>query len=178
MSERRPSARWLTVPNTLSFLRLPLAVLFMLTESPVVRAGIIVLASITDGLDGWVARRLRQDTGAGQIVDPVTDKVFVLVALATMTARGELEPWMIVLMLARDVYTSFAYFIIRALDWRVQFKARFSGKTVTVIQMAVMLAALLLPWAVLPLVIAAGIASLIAVADYTRVILAQRRQAR
>ena len=178
MSERTKRARWLTIPNTLSFLRLPLAVLFMLTESAYARAGIIALAAISDGLDGWLARRMHEDKGTGQIVDPITDKLFVLVALGTLTVRGELEPWMIVLMLARDVYTTFAYFIIRALEWPVRFKARFSGKTVTVIQMAVMLAALLLPWAVLPLVIAAGIASLIAIIDYTRVILAQRRQAR
>jgi CDP-diacylglycerol--glycerol-3-phosphate 3-phosphatidyltransferase len=177
MSGRKPRFELLTLPNTLSFLRLPLAIAFMLIASPVARAVIIIAASITDGLDGWLARKLRQDNGAGQIVDPVTDKLFVLVALATLVARGELEAWMIVLLLARDIYTSFAFFILLMLDWHVHFKARWSGKTVTVFQMAVMLAALLLPWAVLPLVIAVGVASLVAIADYTRVILAQRRQA-
>lgn len=165
-----------TIPNTLSFLRLPLAVLFMLTADTVTRAAIIVLAAVTDGLDGWLARRLRQDGGAGQIVDPITDKLFVLVALATLAARGELEPWMVIVLLARDIYNSFAYFIIRMLDWHVQFKARWTGKTATVLQLAVMLAALLLPWAVLPLLIATAIASLIAIADYTLAILAQRRR--
>jgi CDP-diacylglycerol--glycerol-3-phosphate 3-phosphatidyltransferase len=176
MIERDTRPRLLNFPNLLSFLRLPLAVVFMLTESPTIRAGIIVVAGITDGLDGWLARKLRQDKGAGQIVDPITDKLFVLVALATLTARGELEPWMIVALLARDVYTSFAYFIIRALDWEVRFKARWSGKTVTVLQMTVMLAALLVPWAVLTLVIATAVAALISIADYTTAILAQRRR--
>lgn len=176
MSERSVRPRLLTIPNTLSFLRLPLAVLFMLTESVVMRAGIIALAAITDGMDGWLARKLRQDTGAGQIVDPVTDKLFVLVALATLIARGELEPWMIVALLARDIYTSFAFFILRALDWQVRFKARWSGKTVTVLQMSVMLAALLMPWAVFALVIATVVASIVAIADYTTAILAQRRR--
>jgi CDP-diacylglycerol--glycerol-3-phosphate 3-phosphatidyltransferase/cardiolipin synthase len=178
MTERKVRARLLTVPNTLSFLRLPLALAFMLTASPAARAAIIVVASITDGLDGWLARRWRQDTGAGQIVDPITDKLFVLVALATLVARGELEPWMIVLLLTRDIYTSFAFLTLLLLEWHVHFKARWSGKTVTVLQMSVMLAALLLPWAVLPLVIATAAASLVAIADYTRVILAERRQAR
>ena len=177
MSERVQRSRLLTIPNTLSFLRLPLGVLFMLTESPTSRAIIIALAATTDGLDGWLARKLRQDVGPGQIVDPITDKVFVLVALATLAARGELEPWMVLLLLARDIYTSFAYFILRILDWHADFKARWSGKVATVLQLAVMLAALLLPWAVLPLIIATAFASLIAIADYTRVILAQRRRA-
>lgn len=165
-----------TIPNTLSFLRLPLAMLFMITADPVMRAVIIILAALTDGLDGWLARRWRQDSGAGQIVDPITDKLFVVVALATLVARGELEPWMVVVLLARDIYNSFAFFILRMLDWQVQFKARWSGKTVTVFQLAVMLAALLVPWAVLPLVIATAIVSLGAIADYTVTILAQRRR--
>jgi CDP-diacylglycerol--glycerol-3-phosphate 3-phosphatidyltransferase len=176
MSERSARPRLLNFPNILSLLRLPLALLFIVTASPTIRAAIIVLAGITDGLDGWLARRLHQDKGAGQIVDPITDKLFVLVALATLTARGELEPWMIVALLARDIYTSFAYFIIRALDWQVRFKARWSGKTVTVLQMSVMLAALLVPWAVLTLVIATAVASLVSIADYTTAILAQRKR--
>jgi CDP-diacylglycerol--glycerol-3-phosphate 3-phosphatidyltransferase len=176
MSDAASRARLFTIPNTLSFLRLPLAVLFMMTESATMRGAIIVVAAITDGLDGWLARKLRQDSGAGQIVDPVTDKLFVLVALASLVARGNLEPWMIVALLARDIYTSFAFFIIRALNWQVRFKARWSGKTVTVLQLTVMLAALLLPWAVLGLVVATLIASVISIADYTRAILAQRNR--
>ena len=175
----RPDARgrWLTIPNLLSLLRLPLAVVFMLTESHQVRALIIVTAGISDGVDGWLARRLQQASGAGQIVDPITDKLFVLVALATLTARGELSAWMVPALLARDIYTSFAYFIVKALDWHVHFKARFIGKAVTVLQLSVMLAALLLPWAVIPLLIATVVASLVAIVDYTRAILAERRRA-
>ena len=80
--------RLLTIPNILSLLRLPLALVFILNESAIVRALIIVAAGVSDGIDGWLARKLRQDSGAGQIVDPITDKLFVLVALATLTAHG------------------------------------------------------------------------------------------
>ena len=166
----------LNIPNALSFLRLPLAVLFIVTDSPWLRALIIVLAAITDGLDGWLARRLGQQTGAGQLVDPITDKLFVLVAMGTMTARGELQPWIVVLLLARDIYTSFAFFIIKAMGWQVRFKARFIGKTVTVLQFSALIAALVRPDLLLILVIAVLIASLIAIADYTLAILAERRR--
>ena len=135
----------LNIPNLLSFLRLPLAVVFIMTESPQGRAAIIVLAAITDGLDGWAARRLGQQSSAGQLVDPITDKLFVLVALATMTARGELAAWMVLLLLARDIYTSFAFFIVLGMGWNVHFKARFIGKTVTVLQFSTLIAALLRP---------------------------------
>lgn len=170
--------RLLTIPNILSLLRLPLAVIFILSESNWTRAVIIVAAGVSDGIDGWLARKLRQDTGAGQIVDPITDKLFVLVALATLTARGLLAPWMVLALLARDIYTSFAFFIVKALDWKVHFKARFIGKTVTVMQLAVMIAALLWREALLPLVIATLIASAVAIFDYTQAILAERRRAR
>jgi CDP-diacylglycerol--glycerol-3-phosphate 3-phosphatidyltransferase len=166
----------LNIPNFLSFLRLPLAVVFILTESPQGRAAIIVLAAITDGLDGWAARRLGQQSGAGQLVDPITDKLFVLVALATMTARGELAAWMVLLLLARDIYTSFAFFVVLGMGWHVHFKARFIGKTVTVLQFSTLIAALLWPALVWILLIATTIASAIAISDYTLAILAERRR--
>lgn len=177
MSERPARARLLNVPNALSFLRLPLAVIFILTESTVGRAAIIILAAVSDGIDGWLARKLRQDAGAGQIVDPITDKLFVLVALATLAARRELASWMVVLMLVRDIFNSFAYFIIKALGWHVRFKARFSGKTVTVLQLGVMLSALLWRPALLPMVIVTTVASAVAIVDYTGAILGQRKKA-
>src|SRR5688500_8409326 len=163
MHERAPRVKLLNLPNALSFLRLPLAVLFILTESTTGRALIIAAAAISDMADGWLARRLRQDRGAGQIVDPVTDKLFVLVALATLAARGELSAAVVTLLLARDIYTSFAFFILKALDWQVNFKSRWSGKSVTVLQLSVMLAALVWRAAVLPLVIATAVASAVAI---------------
>jgi CDP-diacylglycerol--glycerol-3-phosphate 3-phosphatidyltransferase len=173
MSGRTPL---LNIPNLLSFLRLPLALVFILTESPLARALIIVAAAITDGLDGWLARKLGQQTGAGQLVDPITDKLFVLVAMASMTARGELTAWMVLLLLARDIYTSFAFFVVKAMGWPVRFKARFIGKTVTVLQFSVLIAALLLPGAVLILVIATTVAAAVAITDYTMAILAERKR--
>lgn len=169
-------ARLLNLPNALSFLRLPLAVVFILTESTLGRAVIIVAAALSDMADGWLARKLRQDTGAGQIVDPITDKLFVLVALATFTARDELSAGTVAVLLARDIYTSFAFFTLKALDWQVKFKSRWSGKTVTVLQLSVMLAVLVWQPAVPALVIATAIASVVAIADYTRAILAQRKR--
>jgi phosphatidylglycerophosphate synthase len=102
--------------------------------------------------------------------------LFVLVALATLTARGLLAPWMVLVLLTRDIYTSIAFFIVRALNWQVRFKARFIGKTVTVLQLAVMIAALLWRPALVPLIMATVIASLVAIIDYTRSILAERRR--
>lgn len=177
MSERRSAARLLNVPNLLSFLRLPLAVLFILAHNPMARAIIILLAAASDGIDGWLARKLRQDSGAGQIVDPITDKLFVLVALATLAASGVLETWMVLLLLARDIFNSFAFFIIKALGWEVRFKARFSGKAVTVLQLAVLLSALLWRPALRPLIIVTTIAAAVAIFDYTTAILAQRKNA-
>ena len=97
--------------------------------------------------------------------------------LATLTAHGLLAPWMVLALLARDIYTSFAFFILKALNWHVHFKARMLGKTATVLQLAVMIAALLWPAAVVPLLIATMLVSLVAIIDYTRVILAERGRA-
>jgi phosphatidylglycerophosphate synthase len=93
-----------------------------------------------------------------------------------MTARGELAAWMVLLLLARDIYTSFAFFVVLGMGWHVHFKARFIGKTVTVLQFSTLIAALLWPALVWILLIATTIASAIAISDYTLAILAERRR--
>jgi phosphatidylglycerophosphate synthase len=168
----------LTVPNLLSLSRLPLAAAFLIVDSIQGRAAILAAVAVTDLADGFLARRMpSHDRSSGQIVDPITDKLFVLIALLTFAARRDISVGVLLILLARDIFNTFAFFILRALDWRIEFKARLSGKTTTVLQLAVLMALLFWPRAVQPLVILVAIASLIAIADYSRVALRQRRLA-
>jgi len=65
----------LTLSNALTFLRAPLALLF-LSEVTALRIGAIIIAMVTDGIDGYLARRNSSVTKLGAILDPIMDKFF------------------------------------------------------------------------------------------------------
>src|SRR2546426_11929207 len=87
----------MNLPNSLTLVRIflvPLLVVVLLTEFPgrqvfgvakeLVSAAIFALASITDWLDGYVARRRRQVTWLGQMMDPIADKLLTSAALLSI----------------------------------------------------------------------------------------------
>lgn len=92
----------LTISNSLSFVRIPLAFVFML-ESPYLRFIAVVLAMLTDSIDGYLARRSRSVSRFGAILDPVTDKFFVYFALTILFLEGRLLLWQALVMLSRDI---------------------------------------------------------------------------
>ena len=170
--------RVFSFPNLLSLLRLPLAAMFLLVDSTVARIAVVGAAALSDFADGYFARRMRShDRRSGQLIDPITDKLFVLISLIAFVVRRELTFVQLLIVLARDIYNSLAFFWYKALKWRMDFRARLSGKTVTVLQLALLLALLFWRPAVQPLIWIIGAASLFAIVDYTRAGIRKRRLA-
>ncbi len=91
-----------TVSNSLSFIRIPLAFVFML-DSPYLRFAAVVLAMVTDSIDGYLARRSQSVSRFGAVLDPVTDKFFVYFALSILFSEGRLVFWQAISMLSRDI---------------------------------------------------------------------------
>src|SRR5688500_7674725 len=96
----------LNAPYLLSLARLPPAAAFVFADSALVRGIVVMTAVLTDFVDGWIARHFRQRSRAGELLDPVTDKLFVLTVLVTLLARHELLWWELLLLLLRDVYNT------------------------------------------------------------------------
>lgn len=166
----------LTLPNLLSLARLPLAAAFVIADTTTARIIIVAAVALSDLADGFFARRIRShDRRTGQIVDPVTDKLFVLIALTAFAVRRDISVGQLLLLLARDIYTTFGFFILKALHWKIEFRARLSGKTVTVLQLAALFALLFWRAAVRPLIWATTLLSVFAILDYTRAAMRQRR---
>ncbi|HEX7119787.1 MAG TPA: CDP-alcohol phosphatidyltransferase family protein [Longimicrobiales bacterium] len=155
-------------PNAISLLRFPLAALFVATESVAVRSVIALVAGISDGIDGWLARHAESRTRTGELLDPIADKTFVFAALAGFVRTGELELWELLLLLARDIYVSAAFVVALALRLRLRFRARMSGKVTTTLQIAAVLLLLLVPRSAPFVVAITGIAGFWAIIDYTR----------
>jgi CDP-diacylglycerol---glycerol-3-phosphate 3-phosphatidyltransferase len=68
-----------------------------------VAGGLFILASATDGIDGYLARRRNLVTDAGKLLDPIADKVLIGGALVSLTILGELPWWVTAIILVREV---------------------------------------------------------------------------
>lgn len=96
-----------TVPNLLSMLRLVLVPVFLvlLVEARFIGALVVlVVASLSDLLDGYLARRLDQITRLGELLDPAADRLYILAALAGLVALGFVPWWILAVILGRDVF--------------------------------------------------------------------------
>lgn len=93
----------LSLSNSLSLLRAPLALLF-LVESTSCRIAAIILAMLTDTFDGYLARKRQAVTRFGAVLDPAMDKFFVLFALIVFYTEGKIEIWQGISMIARDFF--------------------------------------------------------------------------
>jgi CDP-diacylglycerol--glycerol-3-phosphate 3-phosphatidyltransferase len=115
---RRPSTRldWpMNLPNTLTLARIflvPLLVVVLLTkfegrrvlgfEVEIVGAAIFGLASLTDWLDGYLARRRGQVTWIGQVLDPIADKLLISAALISLVQLDLVPAWIVAVIIGRE----------------------------------------------------------------------------
>lgn len=159
----------LSLPDAISLSRLVLAAAFIVVPGTSARAALVVTAAATDFLDGWLARRQRIDTPWGALLDPITDRVFALVAMTTLLFEGAFTSGQFLLLLSRDIATAVGFLVARVVTWLrpVRFKARFPGKVVTTLQFITLLAALLAPALVAPLIVAVALTAVWAIVDYT-----------
>jgi cardiolipin synthase (CMP-forming) len=155
-------------PSLLSFSRIPLAAGFvMLSGHPSLALGTLLLAGVTDVLDGAWARRFGQATPTGAVVDGVLDKLFAAVVVGALVVQGHL-PWFAACLLATRELGELPLVVwwaahdgqrrARAEDPR----ANWLGKAATVFQFLAIAALLmqgLTPWFWLVLTAATGVAS-------------------
>ncbi len=105
----------LNLPNSLTIVRIflvPLLVVVLLTKfegrlvlgirKELVGAAIFAVASLTDWLDGYLARRRHQVTALGQMMDPIADKLLVLAAFISLVQMGLAPAWMVAIIIGRE----------------------------------------------------------------------------
>ena len=130
---------------------------------------IFLLASVSDGLDGYVARRYNQRSALGVVLDPIADKGLLLSGIITLSISnwskvdpeyGRFPAWFPVLVISRDAVillgTAVLYFLIGP---NIKVKPSWTGKVATVLQMAA-IAWVMLQLQFLPLIWIVGAAGL------------------
>ncbi|MCL2003274.1 MAG: CDP-diacylglycerol--glycerol-3-phosphate 3-phosphatidyltransferase [Oscillospiraceae bacterium] len=131
------------IPNIITLARVALIPVFMGCMGAGWRVAALVIfsvASATDFVDGFLARRMGQVTNFGKVIDPLADKLLVLTALIYFIREDSVAVWVAVVVLARELMVS-ALRIVAASEGRV-LAADLSGKVKTVTQIFCVIAIL------------------------------------
>jgi CDP-diacylglycerol--glycerol-3-phosphate 3-phosphatidyltransferase len=144
-----PAETLLNVPNVLSAARIPLAVmLFACIVYEAWLAGLLVflVATVTDWVDGWWARKYGPLTLVGRNLDPIADKVLVCGAFVYLlpVAGAGLERWMVTVVVCRELVVTGIRGIVEATGKK--FGADWFGKLKMGLQCAVLIGVLLILW--------------------------------
>ena len=130
----------LNLSNLLSFIRAPLALLF-LNKNIFLRITAILMAMISDSIDGYLARKNKSASKFGAILDPAMDKFFVYFVLTVLYLENNLALWQALTILSRDfalciyglyilIFKKFSDFEIKAIKW---------GKVTTAMQFLIII---------------------------------------
>lgn len=148
----------MNLPNKLTIMRVVLipvflVVLFLMQEpyNRYIATGIFVVASITDFLDGHIARKYNMVSNFGKFMDPLADKLLVMAALVSMVAMEDLPAWVVIVILAREF--AITGFRTLAMEANIVVAASWWGKIKTTTQMIMIILVLLqLSFACMPMV--------------------------
>lgn len=146
----------MNIPNQLTTLRVILIPVFMffftsdITANSIIAAIVFIVASLTDFLDGHLARKWNLVTNFGKIMDPFADKLLVLTALIYLAISGTIPGWPVIIIIGRELLVT----SLRALaaDNGIILAARNLGKFKTVSQMFAIIF-LILGWQIIGLIL-------------------------
>jgi phosphatidylglycerophosphate synthase len=171
-----PRSRRLSPADLVSLSRLLLAGAFVVTGSTIPRITLIGIAGLTDYVDGWLARQ-RGSSRYGAVIDPATDRAFVLTVVVTLVVEDAMTITQCLVLMARDIVTTLGVVIVRLAPALrpTPLAARWSGKTVTALQFVTLVAIILEPPSIAWLLPIVALASVVSIGDYS--VAAWRRRA-
>jgi CDP-diacylglycerol--glycerol-3-phosphate 3-phosphatidyltransferase len=135
----------LNLPNVLTVVRIllvPVLIVALLEKTgdgDLLAAIVFAVASVTDAIDGWLARSRGSVTTFGKLMDPIADKLLIVAALIALVSLGRLEAWVAMVIIARE----FAVTVLRVAvgtQQGVVISASSLGKLKTAVQVAMVLA--------------------------------------
>jgi cardiolipin synthase len=133
-------ANWLT---TLRILLIPVFVMLLVYRRPTEALLVFCLASLTDLLDGYIARTRGRQTRLGAFLDPLADKLLLTSAFVTLTYLRVIPFWIAVVVVSRDLVLTVGVLVIHVSGATVHPAPSMLGKLSTGFQMATVLAAML-----------------------------------
>jgi cardiolipin synthase len=150
------SSRIITLPNVLTIFRMALTPVFvslLFYQKFVWALAAFVVAGITDGLDGLLARRFQQQSELGRILDPIADKMMLVTSFVVLSMRGVFPTpmpkhlpvpfWVTITVISRDIFILVGAAAINMVSGFRAFRPSFLGKVSTVVQIIAVAAVIL-----------------------------------
>jgi cardiolipin synthase (CMP-forming) len=141
------SSRIITVPNLLTIVRMaliPVFVSLLFYQKFLLALSVFIIAGITDGLDGLLARRFHQQSPLGRILDPIADKMMLVTSFVVLSMRGvyptplpkhlPIPFWVTITVISRDVFILVGAAAINMVSGFRAFRPSLPGKVSTVVQ--------------------------------------------
>ena len=133
-------ANWLTL---LRILLIPVFVTLLVYRRPGVALLVFAVAAFTDLLDGWVARRHKDESTLGAFLDPTADKLLLTASFVTLTYLKAMPFWIAAVVISRDVILVVGALLIHMLGGRIRPRPTWAGKAATFFQVLTVLTGLL-----------------------------------
>jgi len=148
------ASRVFTVPNQLTFLRLGFLPFFIISihyRRYDAALAILIVAGLTDALDGLLARSLNQKTALGAYLDPIADKLLLSSSFVVLALNRRIGWWLATLVLSRDIILLTSAAVILVVSGYRMFPPSIYGKLTTALQILLVFAVVLLgvtewPW--------------------------------
>jgi cardiolipin synthase (CMP-forming) len=138
---------YINIPNFLSILRIlsiPLLIILLSYDEYVGALAVFIGAAVSDALDGFIARRFKQNTQVGAYLDPIADKLLLTSSFIVFAIMHLIPKWLTILVVSRDVIIAMGILTLQLVSVKVEIKPSGLSKCTTVFQLTSIGARLLL----------------------------------
>ncbi|MBY0246456.1 MAG: CDP-alcohol phosphatidyltransferase family protein [Nitrospiraceae bacterium] len=139
----------MNIPNSLTLLRIllvPVFIGFMTYGVYGVALLVLLVAGLTDAIDGLLARRWNQQTRLGAVLDPLADKLLLTSGFITLSILHLIPSWLVILVVSRDVILLLGTAVAHVTGTPIDVTPTFWGKGTTALQLGYVLLVILLTW--------------------------------
>ncbi|MBW2560852.1 MAG: CDP-diacylglycerol--glycerol-3-phosphate 3-phosphatidyltransferase [Deltaproteobacteria bacterium] len=139
----------MNIPNLLTLIRIilvPIFVILMMQDSFSYALVIFVIAGVTDGLDGFLARILRQQTVLGSYLDPLADKALIITSFVILATLEIIPSWLAVVVISRDCIILFGVSVLFLMSVPFEIRPTYVSKATTVLQLLTVFLVLVSKW--------------------------------
>jgi len=129
---------YINIPNFLSILRIlsiPLLVILLSYDENAGALAVFIGAAISDALDGFIARRFKQNTQVGAYLDPIADKLLLTSSFIVFAIMHLIPKWLTILVVSRDIIIAMGILTLQLVSVKVEIKPSLLSKCTTVFQL-------------------------------------------
>ena len=135
----------MNVPNFITLLRIilvPVIVILLIQDSFLEALVVFVVASVSDAVDGFLARIMKKQTVIGAYLDPIADKALLASTFVTLAVLHVIPPWLAVIVISRDFIILLGVSVLFLMEFSVEIRPALISKMTTVLQATTLFLAL------------------------------------